>query len=113
MATSRPRRSKFSTDSDRLDEAVKQQASALSSLKSQEKDDNTRQDVARKFVNYYFWILIGIAFLIPAYNLGMYALFHDAALLIPFKDAILTYSAVVGPTFGLVIAYYFKTSKNE
>lgn len=33
-------------------------------------------------------------------------------LLIPSKDAILTYSAVVGPTFGLVVAYYFKTTRD-
>lgn len=82
----------------------------VSQRSSQEKDDDTRQEVARKFVRYYFGLLIGIILIVPIYNLGSYALFHDTALLIPFKDAILTYSAVVGPTFGLVVAYYFKTA---
>lgn len=113
MAVSRPRRSKFSLDSDRLDDFARRQADALPTLTSQEKDDDTRQDVARKFVRYYFGILIGIVILIPVYNLAAYALFRDASLLLPFKDGILTYSAVVGPTFGLVVAYYFKTSRDD
>lgn len=114
MATpSRPRQSKFRTESEQLDLFAERQASLLTTLSSQQKDDDTRQDVARKFVRYYFGILIGIVLLIPAYNLAAYALFRDASLLLPFKDAILTYSAVVGPTFGLVVAYYFKTSRQE
>lgn len=113
MPAARPRTSRFRTETEQLDNFAEQQANALPSLTSQEKDDNTRQDVARKFVRYYFGILIGIVALVPAYNLASYALFHDPSLLIPFKDAILTYSAVVGPTFGLVVAYYFKTSKQD
>ena len=78
----------------------------------QEKDDDTRQEVARKFVRYYFLLLMLIIIGVPAYNATMYALVNNNDLAISFKDAILTYSAVVGPTVGLVVAYYFK-SKQE
>lgn len=80
-------------------------------LSSQEKEDDTRHEVTRKFVKYYFWILIILMVTTPAYNIISFWLFQKNDLLIPFKDAILTYSAVVGPTFGLVVAYYFKTSR--
>ena len=76
------------------------------------KDDETRQEVARKFVKYYFLLMTVIIIGVPAYNAGMFAILRTNELEIPFKDAILTYSAVVGPTVGLVVAYYFK-SKQE
>lgn len=72
-------------------------------------DNRTRQGIAKKFVTYYFAILIVIIVGVPAYNLAAYALTGNSSLAISFKDAILTYSAVVGPTVGLVVAYYFKT----
>jgi hypothetical protein len=77
-----------------------------------QKDDDTRQEVAKKFVRYYFLLLTLIIIGVPAYNAVMYALVHSNDLNISIKDAILTYSAVVGPTVGLVVAYYFK-SKQE
>lgn len=77
-----------------------------------QKDDDTRQEVAKKFVKYYFLLLALIIIGIPAYNAGMYALAQTNDLAISLKDTILTYSAVVGPTVGLVVAYYFK-SKQE
>lgn len=78
---------------------------------SSQKDDDTRQEVAKKFVKYYFLLLTLIIIGIPAYNAVMYALSHTNDLGISLKDAILTYSAVVGPTVGLVVAYYFKTKQ--
>lgn len=76
-----------------------------------EKDDDTRQEVAKKFVRYYFILLTLIIVGVPAYNAIMYALVHNSSLSISLKDAVLTYSAVVGPTVGLVVAYYFKTKQ--
>lgn len=78
-----------------------------------EKDDDTRQEVAKKFVKYYFLLLSLILIGIPAYNYFIYELTSDNALMLPLKDIILTYSAVVGPTMGLVVAYYFKTTTEE
>lgn len=98
-------------------EAIEREFSALKEAQQaiatgQEKDDDTRQEVARKFVRYYFLLLMLIIIGVPAYNATMYALVSNNDLAISFKDAILTYSAVVGPTVGLVVAYYFK-SKQE
>lgn len=78
-------------------------------VSSAQKDDDTRQEVARKFVKYYFVLLTLIIVGVPTYNAVMYGLAHNNDLAISLKDAILTYSAVVGPTVGLVVAYYFKT----
>jgi cytochrome c-type biogenesis protein CcmH/NrfG len=98
-------------------EAIEREFSTLKEAQQaiatgQEKDDDTRQEVARKFVRYYFLLLMLIIIGVPAYNMGMYMLVGNNDLAISFKDAILTYSAVVGPTVGLVVAYYFK-SKQE
>ncbi|HSX31391.1 MAG TPA: hypothetical protein VLE99_05735 [Candidatus Saccharimonadales bacterium] len=75
-------------------------------------DDATRQKVAKMFVHYYFWILILIIAGVPLYNYLMFKHAGSPGLIVSLKDAILTYSAVAGPTFGLVVAYYFK-SKND
>ncbi|HTE22646.1 MAG TPA: hypothetical protein VK674_06420 [Candidatus Limnocylindria bacterium] len=79
---------------------------------SAQQDTETRQEVAKKFVRYYFLILILIIIGIPLYNYFTYRMVGNADLLVPLKDTVLTYSAVVGPTMGLVVAYYFK-SKSE
>jgi hypothetical protein len=111
MAKSRPPR--LIKRIEEFSEETAGQSSALTELAtSQQIDDQTRQDVAKKFVRYYFLLLTLIIVGVPAYNAVMYALVHTNDLAIPFKDAILTYSAVVGPTVGLVVAYYFK-SKQE
>lgn len=78
-------------------------------LSRTEKDDDTRQQVAKKFVRYYFELLTLIIVGIPIYNILVFRLTGSNELTIPFKDAILTYSAVVGPTVGLVVAYYFES----
>lgn len=77
-----------------------------------QKDTDTRQKIARIFVYFYFAIMIIVIIGVPAYNATMYALAGNNELAISLKDTILTYSAVVGPTVGLVVAYYFK-SKQE
>lgn len=91
---------------------TQEQASDAITASSSQRDDETRQEVARKFVRYYFLLLTLIIIGIPAYNALMYALAGSNDLAISFKDAILTYSAVVGPTVGLVVAYYFKTKQD-
>jgi len=80
---------------------------------STEKDDDTRQKVARKFVDFYFGILILIVIGVPFYNYLIFEYTGSTDLVLSFKDAILTYSAVVGPTVGLVVAYYFKNNSGE
>lgn len=88
-----------------------QQKATRTIVTGQQKDDDTRQEVARKFVRYYFLLLMLIIIGVPAYNALMYSMVHSNDLGISLKDAILTYSAVVGPTVGLVVAYYFKTKQ--
>lgn len=94
------------------EQTIDGQEVALKTITGQQKDDDTRQEVARKFVRYYFLLLMLIIVGVPAYNAVMYAMVGNNDLALSFKDAILTYSAVVGPTVGLVVAYYFK-SKHE
>jgi hypothetical protein len=69
----------------------------------------TRNKLARTIVNFYFWTLILIIVGIPVYNFLMTSQIDQPQNVISVKDALLTYSAIVGPTLGLVIAYYFKT----
>lgn len=102
---------RFKSQLEQIGQTYQVQATSSDRLSPEEQDTTTRQDVARKFVRYYFGILLLIVIGIPFYTLSVYALFHNDTVTIPFKDAILTYSAVVGPTFGLVVAYYFKTGK--
>lgn len=84
---------------------------AASQLK--QSDSTTRQRIARLFVVAYF-ILLGLILIgVPIYNLIAYHATRDAkSLQVSLTDTIQTYSAVVGPTLGFVVAYYFK-SKNE
>lgn len=106
------RQTKFEADYRRYDTIGQEQISSISQLTSQEREDETRHEVTRKFVRFYFGILVLIIVGVPIYNLGIATWTDKSDLIIPFKDAILTYSAVVGPTFGLVVAYYFKTSRD-
>lgn len=113
IKSKRTRQSQVGSLSDKLDMIAMSQDTELQRQSSQEKEDDTRQDITRKFVRFYFGILIAIIAGVPIYNLACFYLTGQRDLLIPLKDAILTYSAVVGPTFGLVVAYYFKTSKDN
>jgi len=107
----------MSTDFNKiLAKVEKEQAEAeetkLELKSNSQRDNETRQEVAKKFVKYYFVILILIIVGVPTYNYLVYRSARSIDLLLPLKDIILTYSAVVGPTLGLVVAYYFKT-KND
>ena len=77
-----------------------------------EDDNRTRQKLAQKFVNFYFGILVLIIVGVPLYNYLM-IINHQPSLVIALKDAILTYSAVIGSTFGLVVAYYFQSKTDH
>lgn len=101
---------KFEAAEQAFDDLEEAQATIASGRR---KDDDTRQEVARKFVRYYFLLLMVIIIGVPAYNAVMYMIVDNNDLAIPFKDAILTYSAVVGPTVGLVVAYYFKSHQEK
>src|SRR5262249_20801961 len=70
-------------------------------------DTNTRQHIARAFVRFYFGVMIVIIVGVPLYNY-LIARAGMSNLALSLKDTLLTYSAVAGPTAGLVIAYYFK-----
>lgn len=74
----------------------------------QERESDTRQRIAILFVYIYFALLTIILVGMPLYNLLVYQLTHNKDLIIPVTDMVQTYSAVVGPTLGFVIAYYFK-----
>jgi hypothetical protein len=61
-------------------------------------------------VKYYFMLLIMIIVVVPIYNYIIMVVANNTDLILSLKDIILTYAAAVGPTFGLVIAYYFKST---
>ena len=88
-----------------------QEHSATSFVKK--KDSETRQKLAMRFVNYYFFGLVLIIVGVPLYNYLMNRTMGTKPLVISIKDALLAYSAVVGPTFGLVVAYYFKSESDR
>ena len=92
-----------------VETAIKGQSQVTKLISTQSGDDETRQKVAKMFVHYYFAILVLIIIGVPLYNYLMYKHASSPGLVISIKDAILTYSAVAGPTFGLVVAYYFKS----
>jgi type VI protein secretion system component VasF len=74
---------------------------------------DTRRKLAERFLWAYFALLFILIVGIPIYNLVAYRVAdQEQSLQIPLSDILQTYSAIVGPTLGFVIAYYFK-SKNE
>lgn len=76
-------------------------------------DADTRQRIAKLFVIAYFALLGVVIIGAPLYNIWAFSVTHnDQALQLSLNDIIQTYSAVVGPTLGFVVAYYFK-SKGE
>jgi hypothetical protein len=102
----------------------------LESVQIEEKrnDSGTRQKIAKQFVIFYFGLLAAIVLCVPIYNYFAYkqemkysdvtyatsatTMQRPEPLRISLPDLIQTYSAIVGPTLGFVIAYYFK-SKND
>jgi len=76
-------------------------------------DADTRQRIALIFLVAYFSLLALLLIGIPVYNLiAFHTTGNDKELQISLNDVVQTYSAIVGPTLGFVIAYYFK-SKND
>lgn len=102
----------------------------LESVQIEEKrnDSGTRQKIAKQFVIFYFGLLAAIVLCVPIYNYFAYkqemkysdvtyatsatTMQRPEPLRISLPDLIQTYSAIVGPTLGFVIAYYFK-SRND
>lgn len=73
-------------------------------------DAKTRHELAGVFVICYFILFLIVLAGVPAYNFLVYARLNEAQeLILPLKDILLAYSAIVGPTVGMVIAYYFKS----
>lgn len=76
-------------------------------------DSLTRQRIARQFVTIYFALLALLLIGIPIYNIVVIRVTQRADLIIQLTDIVQTYSAVVGPTLGFVIAYYFKSKSDS
>lgn len=96
------------------EEARKQQKTDDLRFYVEPNDGNTRQKIARQFVLAYFGLLTILIVGIPIYNLISYRVAGPkSGLEISLTDIIQTYSAIVGPTLGFVIAYYFKTRNDK
>ncbi len=92
------------------DDLAKKDVEALKRASQAEGD--TRNELARNFMRWYFWILVLLLVGIPVYNLVAHQVTGDDAYMLTPVDMIQTYTSVVGPLFGFVIAYYFK-NKND
>lgn len=75
--------------------------------------DETRSKIALFVVQGYFWIMAGIIFLSPVYNLFIGYVKGDLSLIISIKDLISTVSGATSGIFGFVVGYYFKGSEEE
>lgn len=97
-----------------LDKVAEEQRQVedLKRPQAQANDADTRQKIARQFVTIYFVILALIVVGAPTYNLIAFKVTGGNNLQIKLGDIMQTYAAVVGPTLGFVIGYYFK-SKND
>jgi hypothetical protein len=96
-------------DLQKLSESQEQSATETATAQ----DTATRQTLAKMFVYFYFGLLFLILVGVPTYNYFIYKVTHDSALVISIKDALLTYSGILGPTFGMVITYYFQSKTND
>lgn len=74
-----------------------------------EKEQDTRQELARWFVVGFFTFMFLIIFGVPAYNFIVYSEIDSNDLRLDLNDLLLTYSSIVGPILGFVIGYYFKS----
>jgi len=96
-----------SSDYNQQDEIVEKVTEALD-----REDSLTRQRIARQFVTIYFALLGLLLVGIPIYNIAVIRITQQTDLVIKLTDIVQTYSAVVGPTLGFVIAYYFKSKSD-
>lgn len=70
--------------------------------------NEARKQIANKFVNLYF-ILLVLSFVIPAvYNVIMYSFTGNDTLFIPLKDVVLLTSSTLGGSLGFIVGFYFK-----
>ena len=83
----------------------------IESVTSPFDEGQTRHEVAKLFAQFYFFIIVLIFIGVLIFNYLSYRSFKDPAILVPLKDILLTYAAIIGPTLGLVIAYYFENKK--
>lgn len=74
-----------------------------------EKEQDTRQEIARWFVLGFFALLFLILVCTPLYNFLVLSEFDEDSLTINLNDLLLTYSSILGPILGFVIGYYFKS----
>lgn len=72
-------------------------------------DDNTRQDIARRFVRWYFALFLLILIGVPIYNLAAFDVVGDERFRLDLIDTLQAFSSVIGPLIGFVVAYYFKS----
>ena len=79
---------------------------------ARQSEGDTRNELARNFMRWYFVILLLLLVGAPIYNLVAHQVTGDDQLNLAPIDIIQTYTSVVGPLFGFVIAYYFK-NKND
>lgn len=96
-------------DLQRLNESQEQSAAQIAGTQ----DNATRQQLAKMFVYFYFGLLLLIIVGVPGYDYFVYKATHEAALVISIKDALLTYSGIMGSTFGMVVTYYFQSKSND
>lgn len=67
-----------------------------------------RKQIADKFVNLYFCLLV-LSFVIPAiYNTVMFNFTKDNTLFIPLRDTVLLTSSTLGGPLGFIVGFYFK-----
>lgn len=94
-----------------LEEVLKelQNASSTPSEWNLEKFTNeARRQIANKFVDGFF-ILLLLSFIVSlVYNVFMYILTGNASLFIPLKDIVLLTSSILGGPLGFIVGFYFK-----
>jgi hypothetical protein len=108
-------KSKLPQELRNLDQAAKVQQREVQQLYQPPEyiEADTRRKIAERFVLLYFALLIILTIGIPIYNLVAFRVGdQEQSLQLSLSDILQTYSAIVGPTLGFVIAYYFK-SKND
>jgi hypothetical protein len=106
-----PRIKSLDSNAEKIEEVKDGQAQTASVITktSDEKDADTRQAVAKMCIIGYFAGLVVLIVGVPLYNYLAIARTDDQRLLLDFKDALITYQAVVGTLVGTVVAYYFKS----
>jgi hypothetical protein len=80
---------------------------------SQEYNDKTKSQIALKFVNWFFRLVILSLVIAFAYNLVILFLLKDDSKLVDVKEMILTIAGVIGGPLGFILGYYFKTQEER